>query len=193
MNRHIPQGSAELVFNDVNAVVYTRELAGAYYAMGYSGKRGKNDFHYKFKTTDAMQTYIGQYIDKLKEVQTYKETVKQEKKIQRANFKHNLKVGDILYTSWGYEQTNIDFYQVTEIVGKNSIKLRQIDSKDVGNNQGHSMSATCVAVKDSFKPNEKEILKRVSPSYRNEPYVNLSSFESAYVWDGQPKNYSWYG
>ena len=27
-------------------------------------------------------------------------------------FRRSLRVGDILYSSWGWEQTNIDFYQV---------------------------------------------------------------------------------
>ena len=29
-----------------------------------------------------------------------------------------VKAGDIIYTSWGYEQTNIDFYMVTKANGK---------------------------------------------------------------------------
>lgn len=29
-------------------------------------------------------------------------------------------VGDILYTSWGYDQTNVDFYQVIRVSGKNA-------------------------------------------------------------------------
>lgn len=28
------------------------------------------------------------------------------------------KVGDLFYSSWGYDQTNIDFYQVTAVKGK---------------------------------------------------------------------------
>lgn len=32
-------------------------------------------------------------------------------------FRRSLRVGDILYSSWGWEQTNIDFYQVIAIRG----------------------------------------------------------------------------
>ena len=28
---------------------------------------------------------------------------------------HDVKVGDIYYTSWGYDQTNIDFYEVVPL------------------------------------------------------------------------------
>ena len=31
-----------------------------------------------------------------------------------------IKVGDIFYRSWGYEQTNIDYYIVTKKIGKST-------------------------------------------------------------------------
>ena len=41
-------------------------------------------------------------------------------------------IGKIFYSSWGYEQTNIDFYEVVEVSksGK-SLTLQQIGSKIV--------------------------------------------------------------
>ena len=41
-------------------------------------------------------------------------------------FRRSLRVGDILYSSWGWEQTNIDFYQVIAIRGC-TVRLRQLD------------------------------------------------------------------
>ncbi|MCH9730656.1 MAG: hypothetical protein K0U84_13445 [Actinomycetia bacterium] len=38
----------------------------------------------------------------------------------------NLSVGDVLRCSWGYEQTNVDFYEVTRLAGKLSADLRPI-------------------------------------------------------------------
>lgn len=38
---------------------------------------------------------------------------------------HPFKVGDCLYQSWGYEQTNIDFFEVVEVLPK-SVRLRPI-------------------------------------------------------------------
>ena len=35
-------------------------------------------------------------------------------------------VGDILYSSWGWEQTNIDFYQVVGLRGKHTLQLREL-------------------------------------------------------------------
>lgn len=43
-------------------------------------------------------------------------------------FRRSLRVGDILYSSWGWEQTNIDFYQVVAIRGS-AVDLRQLDQR----------------------------------------------------------------
>lgn len=57
------------------------------------------------------------------------EQKEQERKNARAEMKRNFtnpfKVGQLFYDSWGYEQTNIDFFQVVE-VGKMSVMLRPI-------------------------------------------------------------------
>ena len=43
---------------------------------------------------------------------------------------HKFRLGDILVSSWGYDQTNVDFYVVKEIRGKTGLTLCQIQ-KDV--------------------------------------------------------------
>ena len=42
-----------------------------------------------------------------------------------------VKVGDLFYDSWGWEQTNIDFYQVVGLRGKTQVVLKAIKSKKV--------------------------------------------------------------
>lgn len=39
------------------------------------------------------------------------------------------KVGDVFYTSWGYDQTNHNFVRVTE-VGSSTVKVREIEAKE---------------------------------------------------------------
>ena len=40
---------------------------------------------------------------------------------------HNsLQIGSILYASWGYDQTNIDFYEVTKLIGRTTLELREL-------------------------------------------------------------------
>ena len=48
---------------------------------------------------------------------------------------HTFKVGDALYQSWGYDQTNIDFFEVVEVLPK-SVKIRPISQIMVENSGG---------------------------------------------------------
>ena len=49
-----------------------------------------------------------------------------------------LQVGDVLYSSWGYDQTNVDFFQCVGFKGKATVTLRGIagDSSDSGGSMG---------------------------------------------------------
>ena len=47
--------------------------------------------------------------------------------------KYGVKVGDVFYESWGYGQTNIDFWQVVRLRGTTQIVLRAIKSEVVRN------------------------------------------------------------
>lgn len=61
---------------------------------------------------------------------------------------YGVKVGDLFFDSWGYEQTNVDFYQVVKLRGKTQVVLKAINSEYVsaGWNQGKEKP-----VKNSFK------------------------------------------
>lgn len=54
--------------------------------------------------------------------------VKEQRAEARKSYQHALKVGDVLYTSFGYNQTNIDFYEVLDVRGK-SVLITKIGKK----------------------------------------------------------------
>lgn len=56
---------------------------------------------------------------------------------------HGLEIGDVLYSSWGYDQTNIDYYQVVELVGKTMVSVRKIacEREQIEWEQGRSVPA----------------------------------------------------
>lgn len=66
----------------------------------------------------------------------------------KSQYQNPYKVGDILHHSWGYDQTNCDFYQVVE-VKKASVVLRKIGTKTVSGSEGF-MSESLMPVKDAF-------------------------------------------
>lgn len=41
-----------------------------------------------------------------------------------------VRVGDIFYSSWGYDQTNVDFYEVAEVTSK-CFRVREIGCKSI--------------------------------------------------------------
>jgi hypothetical protein len=98
---------------------------------------------------------------------------------------HGFKNGDILVCSWGYDQTNVDFYQVTRILPK-SIEIRAIDKHY--EEKGY-MCGDSIPLPGIFKSGKRVV--RVK-KYRDTEFVGLSSFESAYKWDGNPKYTSYY-
>lgn len=51
---------------------------------------------------------------------------------KRAEFRTTLEVGNVLESSWGYDQTNIDFYEVVEVSPcKRFVSIRKIDQGSV--------------------------------------------------------------
>jgi hypothetical protein len=44
----------------------------------------------------------------------------------RAKPEHDLKVGDVVRSSWGYDQTNVNHYQITKLIGKRTVEVREL-------------------------------------------------------------------
>lgn len=112
---------------------------------------------------------------------------------------HSLKVGDILYSSWGYEQTNNTFFRVEKLVGKTMVTLREVflgikDSEATGIDAEDRCYDTSVW---SYNENEpEEITRKVKNYYKEkEPeydFVAINSFMSAHKYNGQKLYCSWY-
>lgn len=95
------------------------------------------------------------------------------------------KVGDILVSTWGYEQTNADFYEVVGVTGK-SVNIRQLEEKETSE-PGNWMFGKSVPVRGVYRGTPSRKLVKVSgTSY----YVKINSYASAWLWDGQPVSVS---
>ena len=169
--------ASKIMPKDVKAEIY---LIDEKHAMGFGGKRSRPDFNYIFRNQDRRDEYVTNYIDGLRQSQEYAS----KRRADRSK-PHTLKVGDILYTSWGYDQTNVDFYQVVEVVGKCTVVIREIAQKTVSGSGGPSESV--VAVKDSF------IGEPMTKRSNSTNCVRIASYASASPWDGQPKHQTGFG
>ena len=104
----------------------------------------------------------------------------------------SIEVGSILVSTWGYEQTNVDFYKVLEVKGDYA-KIVQIGSKQTSDG-AQSMTGRAV-------PNEsitvgapmRRKIKRKGDGGLSSDAIRLTSYSGAYPWDGKPVSYSSYG
>lgn len=112
-----------------------------------------------------------------------------------------IKVGDIFYMSWGYEQTNVDFFRVKELRGKTQVVLQEVNLKLIEETAYTGMSADRRYDKNNYtiatrstihiKDNEKGAIKKVLGNKEN-PYINMTSYANAYLYNGQKLYESWY-
>lgn len=168
-------------------------------------------WHRQKKVWYAKQTperiELAQSITDGKEIKTGTTKEKAEKKNV-----FGVKVGDIFSASWGYEQTNNDFFQVIALVGEKSVRVREVNPPIVRRDPVSGMaedrvykitgeilppSPHSVFIKDQ----EKGDLKRIKPGYfqdeeeaKNNCYFDISSYASAYKCNGETKKVyeSWY-
>lgn len=168
------------VYDDAQAEVVTYESNGKPYALGFRGKSQKPSFHHRFKDDEQRQWFIVVFLDNSRVILTHRK----ERQAARVAFRHTLKVGDVLHSSWGYEQTNCDFYEVVAVKGA-VVEIREIGSSIVEGSEGYMSDRRLPIPGKHFG----EVLRR-RPSEGNCVRINESS--NAYPWDGKECYCSWY-
>jgi len=88
----------------------------------YKGRKTKPNWNFRFKTLERLEAKI-QYEIALAETTLDEKAVRKQAQLEVAK---TIKVGDIFRYSWGWEQTNVDFYQVISRKGKSSLVIRPI-------------------------------------------------------------------
>jgi len=101
----------------------------------------------------------------------------------------NISVNDIFYSSWGYEQTNICFYQVVALKGKKTVVVRRIrgeETKVTG-----AMSGVIKPLIGDFI--EEPIIRRVKEC-AHVPMIVIEDYENAYLTTkDRTHNFTYYG
>lgn len=154
---------------------------GRCYAMGFAGRAARSTFHFAFRDADEREAFISRWVEK----QAAGQAQRQERAAARKSETHAFSVGDILVSSWGYEQTNVDFYEVVKVVSAKTVELRPIESTctpdaGVGAMTGKAVPQPGAYAGESFR-------KRASGDR-----VSLCSYRSATRWGGQPMAWTSY-
>ena len=122
---YIPKGAIKISDKQSDAVAYVHAVNGNLYAIAYSGKRFKPDWNFRFSTEKRRDERILQHFQSVRERAAYKT----ERKAAAKAVGRGLDVGDVLRCTWGYDQTNIDYYEVTALVGARMVEIRKIAAK----------------------------------------------------------------
>jgi hypothetical protein len=154
-----------------------------YVACGFYGKSSKPSFHHRYPSIQAREAGVKKYVKSYQET----EAARQSRKIKPVE-SHPFMVGTILNGSWGYEQTNQEFYQVVELIGKNSIKIREI-AQTITRATG-DMSEYVSCLPNSFKG--EPMTKRVQSYDGQSFFVRMESYLRLTSWDGEEKYQSHY-
>jgi hypothetical protein len=96
----------------------------------------KIEFHYRYPNAEMMFERCETWINN---VVANKESRKKEKeaaKARGAEMAAKVKVGDIFVDSWGYEQTNIDMYEVVAKPTPKTVVVREIAFETVDGSEG---------------------------------------------------------
>lgn len=101
-----------------------------------------------------------------------------------------IKIGDIFVFSWGYEQSNINYFQVVGLKGTKQVVIREIAYTTTETTNFDSYKVT--ACKDVFlensqfiEDNKKGAVKQVKGLKNGTIYINIDSFGFCRLWDGQ--------
>jgi len=172
--RHIPRGY-QLIAKDerFGFEVHGGQAAGKYFAICFRGKAIKPAWHYSFRTEEALKNKIEETLRFEMEAADRKAKRQAEKKAACAS--HDVKLGDVFRCSWGYDQTNIDYYQVVSVSGQMAV-VRAIGamSETTAWEQGESVPALGQFIGDSFR------VKIQKWDVKSEPYFKVNSFSNAY-------------
>lgn len=164
--RWIPTGSTRVASKKSPAVAYLFAWAGHPAAVGYFGKAGKPAFHNRFRSVEQRATHIAQWfrnMDAWQQRQT-------DRRTERNATGRGLSVGDVLVCSWGYDQTNIEYFEVTALVGSTMVEYRPIacETTETAYMQGES-----VPLPGHYTGEAKRAVARVGR-------IRIYSFASAY-------------
>ena len=184
----IPKDATPIDTGGINAAVYLIDWPpnssgeSDWQAIGFAGKAQRPSFNFLFRSPEARQKHIDDFLAGRKRV----DEARAARKAQIVQ-PHTLTVGAIMVASWGFDQTTVDFFEIVGVPSARYVLLRPIAQKTVDNSGAvDSMAEHVIAQPGAYIGPAKR--HRVTASNA----IRLTSYSSAYVWDGRPQYQSHY-
>ena len=160
--------------------------------MIFRPKGSKPEVNFSFRTVEAREAYVARYLSSYAASEEAKASYRAERKAVASNAS-KVSVGTIFCHSWGWEQTNVDYYEVVKVSASGAqVEVKPIACAEVPGSQGQ-MSAKVKPVPGAFVTKtyrmqdahgnyKTSLRKRVQYTDRGDAYL---SFE--YGWCGVVK------
>jgi hypothetical protein len=185
---YLPPNALQRTGEMADAVVFTYDtsLGGrtTFGGIGFHGTCNAPDFHYTFRTGEAREKHIQNFIA----CRVHSAEYKAKRKIERQK-PHPLTVGTILHTCWGYDQTNVEYFEVTRVISDRSVELRELAQKTA---QTSFDQGTCKPIPGKYlEPRSTDdtrgqpIIRRARP----DGSVRIDSTRDAWIGGGE-RNWS---
>jgi len=176
--RYIPDDSAPQTFPAAGIVAYIYPLRrGRHGLMVYKGRQSRAALHYSYDTEEDLARALHGYA----EAQARREAAKVTARRAQAAAAHGLTVGDVVAASWGYEQTNVNFFQVVRVVSPRTVEVRAIAATQAAQPDPCAMSGYVVPAADAFLQNAEPFRCRTSA-----PGVVVGKGWRLHRWDNRP-------
>lgn len=164
------------------ARVYASPNGDRWYTIAFRGKAGRPAVHYSYRREESAVASARTFLASMGDHAERKSAAK----AQRVAFQTTLEPGRVLVNTWGYDQTNVDYYQVVAVSpSRKTITIRKIAARSV--DDGPYMSGSCWPLADHFIG--EPLTKHVQPG----ELVKVHEWGSwARPWEPKPDRWSAY-
>jgi hypothetical protein len=190
--RWYPDGAIKVTHKQKLGVAYYYTTArGNIGVVAYVGNAAKNAFHYSYRKQELAAVKVKEFFDGLTQHENRKRAER-----EKSAAGHTLKVGDIITNSWGYDQTNVDWYQVVQ-TSKCYVWLQPVSGATAAEDSCGPMSGYSTPAVDTSTPDPDKwtfaVVKDGKVTKHKAVGSNCSmKFGCGSLWDGKPKYESWY-
>ncbi len=148
----------------------------------FYNKAAKPAHYYRYQTEEQREKFVAECKSHAEKHEAYKAGRRQKRK----DFETSCMVGDVFVSTWGWEQTNVDYYLLVDRKGNNGTFVQVGRSVVPGSEYSHGMACKVVADPSHVigEPFKKRILEGET--------VNLDSYKYCHKWNGEENYNSWY-
>lgn len=184
----VPANATHEIFEEANAIAFFCPVGPVVKVRVYTGRSQKARSQFTARDVEsAHSAVLTSVVPRLLRERQARSAAMRKISAKRANLSHSFSVGQILYTSWGYDQTNIDFFEVSRVVSPQSIEVRRRNSAETESSPGAFRGTTVPAEGFADKKTHRLVIGQHGGfSVR----AGFGRAQLLYPWDGTPKQYT---